>query len=261
MASLIINNINHQINQKMNKLLVIYGSLLMSSSPIADAQESTVPVFQVSHETTRSLENSFAALRVEADVVEIASFYDIFSYEDDFYELNLNEIEFVEEESELDLGFETSDYLPEGFNPYESFFDLNSIIYIENESDFDLGFDTSEYLPKGFDPYSSNFEINTINYMEDESVLLDFDTSDYLPKDFDPYKMYFDVNSVIYIDFEELEWEFGFDTKAYLPVDFDPYANTMAISTVNCIEDDEIDLGFDTSMYLSKDFDPYAGSN
>ncbi len=38
---------------------------------------------------------------------------------------------------------------PNGDNNH---FDINSIVYIEDE-DFDLGFNTSEYLPEDFDPY------------------------------------------------------------------------------------------------------------
>ena len=263
MESLIDNNINHQINQKMNKLLLIYGCLFMSSSPIAEAQKSTVPVVQTSQETNRSFENNFTALTIEADVIEEAPFY-VLRYEDSTpYELDLNEIEFIEEETVVDLGFETADYLPEGFNPYETFFDLNSIIYIGDETEIDLGFDTSEYLPGDFDPYSANFDVNAISYIEEgeEEIVLDFDTADYLPEGFNPYEVYFNVNSLDFVDMEEIEWEFGFDTMDYLPVDFDPYANTLALSAINYMEEDNIDLGFDTSKYLPKDFDPYAGSN
>jgi len=90
----------------------------MSSSPILEAQESTVPVIQASQETNRSFENNFTALRVEADVVEEAPFY-VLRFEDSKpYQLNLNDIEFIEEEVTVDLGFEAADYLPEGFDPY-----------------------------------------------------------------------------------------------------------------------------------------------
>ena len=247
----------------MNKLLLIYGCLFMGSSPIAEAQKSTVPVIQASQETNRSFENNFTALTItiEANVVAEAPFY-VLRYEDSWpYELDLNEIEFIEEEAEVDLGFETTDYLPEGFNPYENFFDLNSIIYIEDEIETDLGFDTLEYLPENFNAYSSNFDINSINYIEDEEVVLDFNTTDYLPKGFNPYKTYFNINTVEYVEIEEMEWKFGFDVKGYLPVDFDSFDNTSALSAINYMEEDEIDLGFDTNMYLPKDFDPYTGSN
>jgi len=245
----------------MNKLLLIYGCLFMSSSPIAAEQKSTVPVIQVNHETNRSFENNFTALTVEADVAEAAPFYVLRYEESKPYELDLNEIEFIEEETEVDLGFETTDYLPEGFNPYEDFFDLNSIIYIEDETEIDLGFDTSEYLTDNFDPYSANFDINSINYIEEEEVVLNFDTADYLPEGFNPYKTYFNVNTVEYVEMAEVEWEFGFETKTCLPVDFDPCAHTLTLSSINYMEEDQIDLGFDTVKYLPQDFDPYTGSN
>ena len=262
-SSLIDININHQINQKMIKLLLIYGFLTMSSGPIAEEQKSTVPVLQTSQETTRSLENGFAALRIEADVVEEMS-NDPVGYEDSAsYELDLSEIEFIEEESVVDLGFETKDYLPEGFNPYENFFDLNSIIYIEDETEIDLGFDTEDYLPGDFDPYAANFDVHSINYIEEgeEEIVLGFNTADYLPEGFNAYEAYVNISEMAYVDMEEMEWEFGFDTMTYLPVDFDPYANTAELTAINYMEEEEIELGFDTSKYLPKDFDPYAGSN
>ena len=259
--SLIDSNINHQINQKMNKLLLIYGCLFMSSSPIADEQKSTVPVFQESQEINRSLENSVTVLNVEADGTDAASFFTVSYEESAAYELDLNEIPFIEEETEVDLGFETADYLPEGFNPYENFFDLNSIIYIESETEIDLGFDTSEYLPERFDPYAVNFDVNSISFIEDEEVDLGFNTEDYLPEGFNPYEVYFNVATIEYVEFDEMVWEFGFDTKSYLPVDFDPFQESVALSSINYIEDEEIELGFDTSKYLPNNFDPYAGSN
>ena len=56
----------------MNKLLVIYGCVLLGSSPVAEPQESTVPVIHKSTEFTRTLENSFTAIEFDAEVVEEA---------------------------------------------------------------------------------------------------------------------------------------------------------------------------------------------
>jgi len=47
-------------------------------------------------------------------------------------ELDINTIKYIEEEEVIDLGFDTADYLPEGFNPYEVYFDLNSVQFIED---------------------------------------------------------------------------------------------------------------------------------
>ena len=75
LAVLYAYNINHQINQKMNKLLLIYGLALFGGSPIVEQQESTVttPLLKTNLETTRTLENNFTALNINAEVIEEAS--------------------------------------------------------------------------------------------------------------------------------------------------------------------------------------------
>ena len=70
--------------------------------------------------------------------------------------LNIDDIQYVEMEEEIDLGFDTTKYLPKEFNPYKHMdMDLNvdEINYMEIEDEINLGFDTSEYLPKGFNAY------------------------------------------------------------------------------------------------------------
>ncbi|WP_420400800.1 hypothetical protein [Flagellimonas sp.] len=66
---------------------------------------------------------------------------------------DVNTVEFIEEEIELGLGFDTAKYLPENFDPYSGDFSLKAINYIDDCDEIELGFDTSEYLPVGFDPY------------------------------------------------------------------------------------------------------------
>jgi len=176
----------------MNKLLVIYGSVLLGSSPVAEPQESTVPVIHESTEFTRTLENSFTAIEFDAEVVEEGPLYVMTFDIAEPAELNLNEVLFIEEVNEEDeLGFDTSEYLPEGFNPYEVYFDLNSVEYVEADTEMDLGFDTAEYLPVGFDPYTGSLDISSINFVEEEEIHLGFDTKSYLPEDFNPYGAYF----------------------------------------------------------------------
>ncbi len=65
---------------------------------------------------------------------------------------------------------------------------LNSVNYIEFEESTELGFDTSVYLPENFDPYSEEIPVESLNYIEDDSIDLGFDTSDYIPEGFDPYE-------------------------------------------------------------------------
>jgi hypothetical protein len=53
------------------------------------------------------------------------------------------------------LGFDTKQYLPEGFNAFaEVEVNLDEIIYIEDEEEIELGFDTRTYLPPGFNALS-----------------------------------------------------------------------------------------------------------
>jgi hypothetical protein len=141
-------------------------------------------------------------------------------------ELDLNEIVFIEEEETIDLGFDTRDYLPEGFDANEVYVNLDKVTFIEIEEDeFDLGFDATEYLPENFNPYAAPEGIEGINYMEEEEVIdLGFDTAAYLPEGFNPYETYvFDLDSVEYIE-EEEEIELDFNPADFLPEGFNPYS-------------------------------------
>ncbi len=70
--------------------------------------------------------------------------------EEDF---DINSIQVMEEETEIDLGFDTVKYLPEDFNPYAYPQDVEGFNYIDENDFFELGFDTEKHLPEGFDPY------------------------------------------------------------------------------------------------------------
>lgn len=89
-------------------------------------------------------------------------------------ETDFNQIVFIEEE-DLNLGFDTANYLPDGFDAYSEILDVASINFMEND-EIELGFDTSEYLPEGFDPYDSHFNLDWIPYIEEEEEL-DLDLS------------------------------------------------------------------------------------
>lgn len=65
---------------------------------------------------------------------------------------------------------------------------LESVNYIETELKTDLGFDTSMYLPEDFDPYKEDVSFESLNYIEEDAIDLGFDTADYIPEDFDPYQ-------------------------------------------------------------------------
>ncbi|MFK7812763.1 MAG: hypothetical protein AB8B59_09735 [Maribacter sp.] len=98
---------------------------------------------------------------------------------------DINTIEYIEDEAEINLGFDVNDYLPEGFNPYKMYVDLNTIEFIEEEIEI---LDLSQYLPKGFDAYAYPSDVQSINYIdENDSFTVDFDTKKHLPEGFNAY--------------------------------------------------------------------------
>ena len=128
-------------------------------------------------------------------------------------DITLDEIVYIEEETEIDLGFDTAEYLPEDFDPNEQYVDLNSIEFIEEGEIADLGFDTTAYLPKDFNPYAAPVDIMNIDYIEEGEDIIDlgFDTKAYLPDGFDPHELYVDLNAIEYI--EEDVWEIEYATR------------------------------------------------
>jgi len=99
---------------------------------------------------------------------------------------DINSIEYIEEEIEINLGFDVADYLPEDFNPYDIYIDVNAITYIEEEIEIS---DLSKNLPEGFDAYAAPTNVQSINYIdENDTFKIDFDTKKYLPKGFNPFK-------------------------------------------------------------------------
>lgn len=101
--------------------------------------------------------------------------------------LNVEDITFIEVEEEIELGFDTAQYLPEGFDPYKGMeLNLAKIEFIETEEEIDLGFDTAQHLPERFNAYEGMlFNIDEIEYVEEEEeIILDFDAQAYLPKGF-----------------------------------------------------------------------------
>lgn len=122
-------------------------------------------------------------------------------------ELDLDEVIYIEEEIPVELGFDTEDYLPEDFNPYEQYVDLNSVEFIEEEEDsWDLGFDASVYLPEDFNPYAIPSDAMNIDYIEEgeDDFDLGFDTAEYLPEGFNPHEFYVDLDAIDYYEDDDL---------------------------------------------------------
>ena len=97
-------------------------------------------------------------------------------------------------------------------------FDINSITYIEDEIEIDLGFDTADYLPEDFDAHQVYFDLNGVDYIE-EDLSIEWDTKEYLPKEFNAYAYPTDVQSINFIDGSDT-FALGFDTQNYLPLNF-----------------------------------------
>ena len=100
--------------------------------------------------------------------------------------LDLNSISYIEEENVFDLGFNTDEYLPADFDPYEIYVNLDVIKYIdEGEAIADY----SAFLPHDFNPYAYPTYFRTIDYVDpSDTIDLDFDTAENLPEVFDPFK-------------------------------------------------------------------------
>lgn len=102
----------------------------------------------------------------------------------------LEDVPYIEEYEEIELNFDTKEYLPMGFNAYEGMvFDLGDIEYLEIEDEIELGFNTEKYLPEGFDAYAdATLNLDDIIYLEEEEdIELGFNTSTYLPDGFNAY--------------------------------------------------------------------------
>ena len=104
----------------------------------------------------------------------------------------------------------------------EGRFDIDSIVYIEEEPEIELGFDTADYLPEGFDPYKFYFNMEGVNYIENDEINLK-DSQTNLPSDFNAYAYPSDVESMNYIDPND-NISLDLDTTTYLPEGFDAYA-------------------------------------
>lgn len=157
----------------MNKLVAICGMIMLGTTATPNYQETikeTIPSSDAEVASTRN--NTLDNICITCN-----------------YSLDLDTIVFLETEAPFDLGFDTADYLPEDFNPYEVYVNLDAIPYIEGEDDADLGFDTANWLPAGYNPYAAATDIDGFSYMEDETSLFfpELDTRAYLPVNFDPY--------------------------------------------------------------------------
>ena len=172
----------------MNLLMLISGLLLLGNVPAQEVLKNTTDTQTIS--VTSEVSQKLLAADFETDKTVLWSKSPVLVVDPVCNEnaaLDLNEIAFIEEEPNIELGFDATEYLPEGFDPYELYVDLNAVEYIDGEEEIDLGFKVADYLPTGFDAYANPSAIESIHYIEEEQIELGFDTAAYLPANFDPY--------------------------------------------------------------------------
>ena len=94
--------------------------------------------------------SEFIALEINQFEIE----QDVFSNVVDLT-LNVDDIEVIELEEDVDINFDTTQYLPENFNALAGKNDIDwSIVeLIDLEEEVTLGFNTKDYLPENFNPY------------------------------------------------------------------------------------------------------------
>lgn len=191
----------------MNRLIMIYGCVLLSSSAIAAVQQRAweVPSIQEAIQAQGRFENLITAVDHKAAPSTLVS-NPILKKDKASYDMDLSKIKYIEDET-IELGFDPYDCLPEHFDPHSFFLDLNTVEFIEEEG-FCLGFDTAKYLPEGFNAFAEPNSVASINYIEAEDFGLGFKTADYLPEGFSPFEPYVDLNSIEYIEMDDSVFDF-----------------------------------------------------
>ncbi|NER18714.1 hypothetical protein [Spongiivirga citrea] len=108
---------------------------------------------------------------------------------------------------------------------------VETVLYIEQEEVLEFDFDTADYLPAVFDPYEEGEQLTVeeIDALFEEEIDLGFDPKTYLPKDFDPYQGLDSISDEAVDALFEEEIEIGFDISNYLPSDFNAYAGMETV--------------------------------
>lgn len=202
----------------MNKLLILCGMVFLgiTSTP----QEDNSNDFNGNNELSAI---HFTAYQedLETDLVFLNTFSTNVTAESGT--LSVATIPYAELEDEIDLGFDTDEYLPDNFDPNLAYGSLKELPYFKVAEEMDMEVDTKEFLPANFNAYAIPENFMNISFIEgEEKVDLGFDTKPYLPVGFDAYEQELDLDSILFIDEEDLKY--GYDTSKYLPSLFDPYS-------------------------------------
>ncbi|NNJ89586.1 MAG: hypothetical protein HKP53_09300 [Eudoraea sp.] len=191
----------------MNKLLILCGMVLLGTT--STPQEENSNEFLSSNEPQ--------AVHFSIDNEELIKEHwisndFIINTETEPEILHISSIPYAELEEEFDLGFETSEYLPDDFDPNLAYASLKELPYYKALEEMELEVDTKRFLPEGFDAYANPTNFMDISFIEkEEEVDLGFDTNGFLPERFDAYKKELDLNLIPFIEDEDLRY--GYDTS------------------------------------------------
>jgi len=116
---------------------------------------STLITLTINAETANSSDfnnSSLEFITLEINQFELEA--NVFSDLDDMT-LNVEDVEVIELEEEVEITFDTAEYLPENFNALagKNDIDWSKVELIEIEEEVELGFNTKDYLPRNFNPY------------------------------------------------------------------------------------------------------------
>ncbi len=178
----------------MNKLFFACGMVFLGLTTTPQTDNSNEELDdQFLHEVLFSVENEDATVPVTIEQV----FFPSLEMTPD--NLDIHSIQYLEIEDEIELGFNTQEYLPEDFDPNMVYVDLKRVTYLK-DTDEELEMVAKDFLPETFDAYAPPADFRNISYMEEEDLALGFDTMPYLPKRFDAHEIEFDLDSIEYIE-------------------------------------------------------------
>lgn len=107
-------------------------------------------------------------LTLEIEKLELED--ELFGFETNNDVVTIESLDIYEIPEEIELDFNTAEYVPEDFNAKEGMEDIDwsTITLYEIEEEIDLGFDTKDYLPVNFNPYRGMTldNIKVISYLK-----------------------------------------------------------------------------------------------
>jgi hypothetical protein len=97
-----------------------------------------------------NLNSEFIAFELNQFELELNVFSDMYDIT-----LNVEDVEVEELEEDVEINFDTTEYLPENFNVLagKNDIDWSEVELLELEEEVELGFDTKDHLPGNFNPY------------------------------------------------------------------------------------------------------------